>query len=189
MNTSLTITQTQLYYAGIGSRSAPDTVLQDIRVVGYYLATHNYGLRSGGADGCDITFEHGCDIAKGSKQIFLPWKSFNKNNSPWFNIMEDAHIIASQTHPTYKKLSKAARALIARNMHQILGPDLNDPVQFVICWTPDGCEKRSQYSQRTGGTGSAIALADKWEIPVYNLKNYTLQQLLEKLQLCHGLLF
>ena len=38
---------------------------------------------------------------------------------------------------------------------------------FVLCWTPDGAVEET--SRRTGGTGQAIRLANKFNIPVFNL--------------------
>ena len=42
---------------------------------------------------------------------------------------------------------------------------------YVICWTPDGCESHLTRSIKTGGTGTAIAIASTNGIPVFNLKN------------------
>lgn len=53
--------------------------------------------------------------------------------------------------------------------YQILGRDLSDPVDFVVCWTPDGCESEKERSRASGGTGQAIALASRLGIPVFNL--------------------
>lgn len=39
------------YYAGIGSRSTPKDILKLFESLGRYLATCNFILRSGGADG------------------------------------------------------------------------------------------------------------------------------------------
>ena len=60
---------------------------------------------------------------------------------------------------------------MARNVYQILGLDLNTPVDFVICWTPCGSQTDKQRSIKTGGTGLAISLADSLGIKVYNLAN------------------
>ena len=64
-----------------------------------------------------------------------------------------------------------AKLLHARNCHQILGAGLDDPVRFVIAWTPDGCESEEQRYRATGGTGQAIALASQQGVPVVNLAN------------------
>ena len=49
----------------------------------------------------------------------------------------------------------------SRNCHQILGYDLKSPVDCVITWTPNG--------NIQGGTATAIKLAIKHNIPVFNL--------------------
>lgn len=58
---------------------------------------------------------------------------------------------------------------MARNAMQILGPDLNEPCQFIICWTPDGCSNAQERTNLTGGTGQAIVHASALGIPVFNL--------------------
>jgi hypothetical protein len=65
--------------------------------------------------------------------------------------------------------SVQGKSLMARNSHQVLGADLRSPVDFVVCWTPDSCESETTRAPITGGTGQAIALADRWGIPVVNL--------------------
>lgn len=153
-------------YAGIGSRSTPEPVLGIMRRIAERLAARGYTLLSGGAKGADSAFEEGAD----KKEIFLPWPGFNgRQKSPWDRPLSEAFRVAAAVHPARSKLREPARALMARNSHQVLGADLHSPVDVVVCWTPDGCETEAQRSQRTGGTGQAIALADRWSIPVVNL--------------------
>lgn len=158
-------------YAGIGSRKAPEDILNLMREFAFHAAAAEWILRSGGAEGADITFEQGCDDGDGQKEIFLPWKGFNGSNSSLFPASDDAYTLASGIHPTWRILKEPARKLVARNMHQILGADLNTPVRCVVCWTPDGCESARTYSRKTGGTGTAIKLASLNHIPVFNLAN------------------
>ena len=54
-----------------------------------------------------------------------------------------------------------ARGMHQRNVHQILGYELNDPVDAVICWTPNG--------NVVGGTATALKLSMKAGIPIFNL--------------------
>lgn len=153
-------------YAGIGSRQTPVEILEDMRRLGRDLAENGWVLRSGGADGADSAFEAGCDLMKGSKEIFLPWMGFNGNESPLFNPSVNAAYIASTLHPAWDKLSYGAQKLHARNCHQILGEHLDDPVDIVICWTPGG--------EVVGGTATAIKLAEQHGIRVINLAIDTL---------------
>ena len=62
---------------------------------------------------------------------------------------------------------------------QILGLELDCPTEFVVCWTPDGCESHLKRTSKTGGTGLAISLASKLGIPIYNLYNEDSKECLE----------
>lgn len=157
------------FYTGIGSRRAPPDVLDDITRIAGLLADAGLILRSGAARGCDTAFETGC---KGKAHIYVPWRGFSK--SPLIRSFQpaiDAYKIAMNLHPAWQSISRGAKALHARNCHQVLGDNLNQPSAFVICWTPDGCESESTRSKDTGGTATAICLAEKHGVPVYNLKN------------------
>lgn len=152
-------------YAGIGSRATPPAVLGLMTRVAERLQVRGYLLRSGGALGADTAFESGAGL---SREIFLPWRNFNKNESPLFEPSPAAFELAASLHPAWSRLDDKARCLMARNCHQILGLDLRSPVGFVACWTEDGCESEAERSPRTGGTGQAIALASRHGIPVIN---------------------
>ena len=151
-------------YAGIGSRRTPERVLAHMAKIAARLSELGWSLNSGGADGADLAFAYGA----GEKTVFLPWPGFNGQMG---TVAADpaAMAIAEQFHPAWERLSAGARKLMARNVHQILGVDLQTPVKFVICWTPDGAETRTTI--QTGGTGQAIRVAIAHGIPVFNLAN------------------
>lgn len=165
-----------MIYTGIGSRKTPDDILQLMRSLGKTLAGLGMILRSGGAPGADTAFEEGCDFVQGKKEIYLPWRNFNGNTSPLFNIPDAALIIAERFHPGWRYLTPPQRLLMARNSQQIAGKNLDVPADFVICWTPDGCESSFSRTRKTGGTGQAIAVASACDIPVINLYNPTARQ-------------
>lgn len=155
-----------LAYAGIGSRKTPVNQLERMTRAAIRLARIGYTLRSGGADGADTAFERG---AGSLKEIFLPWVGFNGHQiGALANPTRDAEEIASSVHPAWGRLSPAAKKLMACNTHQILGADCAHPCRFVLCWTPDGAESEADRGPGTGGTGQAIALADRRGIPVFN---------------------
>lgn len=160
------------YYSGIGSRETPAEVLNQMRVIAHIAAEQHYVLRSGGANGADLAFEQGCDIAGGESEIYLPWKKFNQNPSPLYSVSFKALELAKYIHPCFDRMKQPAQLLMGRNMYQVLGLNLDTPVEFVVCYTSDGCEHYSNYQPgKTGGTGAAIALASRLDIPVYNLRN------------------
>lgn len=157
-------------YAGIGSRETPDHILATMQVLGKEFAELGLTLRSGGASGADLAFEVGANqVPNAQKEIYLPWKGFNQNPSPLFTIPDGALEIAKAHHPAWHACSHAARKLHARNVLQILGQNLDAPVKFVVCWTPDGAETRT--TSKTGGTGQAIRIANIYQVPVFNLNN------------------
>lgn len=145
------------YYTGIGSRQTPKDIMDLMTKIAQYLCQKGYILRSGGADGADTAFENGADE---NKKIYLPWKRFNGNMSPFIPITNEAIIMASKMHPTWEYLSDGAKMLHARNCYQVLGEKLNEPSEFVICWA---------LLAKLGGTGQAIRVAKANNVHVYNL--------------------
>lgn len=148
------------YFAGIGARKTPQDILNKFFKIGAYLANKGFVLRSGGADGADEAFEDGCVSENGAKEIYLPWKGFNNNDSELYNIPIGAMLIAKSIHPAWNNLTAGAIKMHSRNICQILGQDLNTPVDFVVCYTENGEVK--------GGTATAIRLAEQLSIPVFN---------------------
>jgi hypothetical protein len=158
-------------YAGIGSRETPPETIQIMQKLGYSLARRVYTLRSGAAKGADSAFEFGCDVAQGHKEIWLPWLGYDGRRDSNLIPMSTHFELASTLHPAWQYLKDGAKALHARNTGQILGPDLQTPVDFVVCYTQDGAESHEQVTKNTGGTGTAIRLASMKGIPVINLAN------------------
>jgi hypothetical protein len=145
------------FYAGIGSRSTPTELEPVIANVAFVCNVQGFTLRSGGAPGADTMFEKDAD----RKEIFLPWRQFNGNESPLHPPTAEAYKIAATYHPAWSRCSQGARALHARNVHQILGRNLNEPVEFVVCWTPGG--------EDVGGTSQALRIARAYGIWIENL--------------------
>lgn len=156
-------------YTGVGSRSTPPDVLHVMRRIADRLHQSGYVLRSGHAEGADMAFEQ---MARGKAEIYLPWPGFNSaQNWRRTSPAPEAYKIAMEVHPAWARCGSGPRALHARNCHQVLGNDLNDPSDFLVCWTPDGCTGASSRTSQTGGTATAIVLAEKYGVPVFNLKN------------------
>jgi len=181
------------------SKTLTDEYKEDIKMMmiksGYYLSLIGFTLNSGGAEGPDEWFELGADLAKqyhnkGSKVIILPWQAFRENPSHYHlgsmnkELLIESMDWASENHPRWKaeKTSKenyqypslrnleVYQKMMTRNVPQVKGFDLKQNVNFVLCWTPDGCINHIERTSKTGGTGQAIAIASKIGIKVYNLK-------------------
>lgn len=138
-------------YAGIGSRQTPDDVCNAMTVFATRLRATGYWLRSGGAPKADRAFETGAD---GHCTIYRPK-----------HVTQAALDLAEHYHPNWAACDQYARSLHARNGFIVLGAELNQPVDFIVCWTASG--------GLTGGTAQALRIAadPQWAIPVYNLFN------------------
>ena len=139
-------------YAGIGSRKTPTDTLILMENFAIDLANVGYTLRSGGAKGADKEFEDACDSVKGKKEIF-----YAKDTT------EEALTHASYFHPAWLKCDDFARRLHGRNSMIVLGKSLDEPVDFIVCWTPNGALE--------GGTAQGLRIAIGENIKIYNLFN------------------
>lgn len=165
---------TLINYAGIGARTTPDDILKAMESAARYLSSWGYRLHSGGAAGADSAFEAGCDSVNGSKEIHLPWKGFRKHPSPYFGSNRDARLLAKKYHPNWSVVSDRGRDFHARNCFQVLGRDLKTPVQFVLCWTPNG--------KLVGGTGQALRIAQDYDIEIINFGSMSFDQISDRIQ-------
>ena len=146
------------YFAGIGSRSAPQSFKELVDKIAPFLVKKGYVLRSGGADGADFYWENAYDNAGVNKEIYLPWHGFNENKSRllWEQADWDT---TKEFHPRWESLKLGARQLMARNTCQ-LGIHAETMSSFVCCWTEDG--------KGGGGTGQALRLANHYKIKIFD---------------------
>lgn len=165
-------------YAGIGSRKAPDHEMPLMRRLGAQLARAGWLLRSGGALRCDTAFEQGCLDAGGDAEIYLTSKDFAKRSGSQYidagRLPQAARAaqLAAAHHRYWNDCSDGSRALLARNTHQVLGRELDDPVRFVLCWAlNEERDREGRIRDVGGGTGLAVRLAYDRGIPVFNLAN------------------
>lgn len=128
-----------------------------MKAIAEKMADMGYVLRSGGAPGSDTAFEQG---AGANKRIYLANEA-----------TDEAMAIAKVYHRAWQRLSPYVKKLHGRNAFQVLGDDLSTPSMGLICWTPDGCMCHENRSIVTGGTGTAISIADAYGVPVANLQN------------------
>jgi hypothetical protein len=167
---------TMRFYTGVGSRRTPEEVLEAMTTLARRLFLNDWWLRSGHALGADRAFEAG---AAKNKYIYLP-----KGDAP---IRVEAYTLAATIHPAWDLCSQYARDCHARNCYQVLGRGLDSPSKFVVCWTPCGAETEEDTTRATGGTRTAIVLAHREGIPVYNLFNDgAMERLLEEQGLEHA---
>ncbi len=134
------------------------------------LSKKGWTLRTGGARGADRAFMEGAD-----QQKVYPPDRRKYPDKKW----SEAYKIAGEHHPVWHNLSEQTKVYLVRNSFQVLGDDLSEPSQFLICWTPDGATNQEERSKETGGTGQTIAVASDYNIPIFNLRRYTHRNYIE----------
>jgi hypothetical protein len=172
-------------YAGIGARLTPPEILTLMREVAGALASRGYCLRTGGADGADQAFYDGAVGLGEQVELFLPWPGFHgwRARGPGVRLFErptpEAYRLAEQYHPNWRNVRRGPRSLHARNVHIVLGPNLDEPVRLICCWTPAG--------ELVGGTAQALRIAAHHNIPVFNLADpMTRQRVLSSIRGPHA---
>lgn len=182
------------YYTGVGSRETPQHILKFIEQVTYWLAGRGYTGRSGSAVGADAAFEQGFNhynIVNGvsdyvSFEAYLTWKGFSDIHEDTVPIVtpelpnyNEAVEIASTIHSAWNRLGRGAKALHTRNVYQVLGLDLNTPSKVLFCYTQPTKNKQGLAGVK-GGTNTAVQLAMKHDIPIYN---FYLQEDIDKVKI------
>lgn len=164
-------------YTGVGSRVAPDDILNLTVRFAQYLADIGWGPRSGAAPGMDDAFYSGAVLSNNYPnipcEIYLPWRGFNGLHNPIdpnfimapeLGNYQQAIEIVSKVHPIWEKLKRGPRALHTRNVYQVLGLDLATLSKALVCYAEpikDGIKVK-------GGTATAVALARLYNVPVHN---------------------
>ncbi len=163
-----------IWYAGIGSRQTPSDALSSMQRAATALAKANIGVRTGGAKGADQAFFDGWKKVgnKSLIEVFIPYNGFrgfcyDKKNC-FGPPTKEARLMAKEFHPYWSKLGDRGRDFHARNCYQVMGYNLNNPANFILCYTPNG--------KIIGGTGQALRLAKEFNIPVFNLGAISLDE-------------
>lgn len=169
-----------LFVTVVGSRETPAAEWTLGWRLSYKYIIFGYIIATGDAEGMDRAAREGA-LAAGAVEYDHdhPERTPNANLYVWKakHCTPDAMAISARFHSAWNALRKDgspvvsnfAKKLHGRNAFQVLGPNLITPSSVVICWTKDRCTTHKDRSIRTGGTGTAISIADHWNVPVVNL--------------------
>lgn len=167
-------------FSGVGSRNIPHALQAEIGNLSYLLGKEGFKLRSGAAPGADTAFEAGMNLAGAPSRIYLPWAGFNnsyrfkephltnpsileavRNPPPTTSFIDTASPEAFLLARARGILNgqSARDALMSRNMHQVLGTNLQQPSSFML----------AAPSSSASGTRHAMELAADLNIPTFNL--------------------
>lgn len=170
------LTKTKPIITVVGKRTAPADILA-------YVATHSLELRSMGVlvrtgdarSGVDHAVRYPALYAKSlsDAQRALAGGADNLEVFTPRDAKGDAEAmaLAKRYHGNWGVLTPIAQLLHARNAYQIAGLGLNNPSDALLCYTVDGCECHRDRTKLTGGTGTAISIAEvMYKIPVFNMQ-------------------
>lgn len=177
-----TTTKSYRLYTGIGARAITGRESIELMELARTLADHRYLPSTGRAVGTDYVIEMGARQVWPSDElgpeIYLPYDGFNGadgKTDPW--------MIDSVRLPNYAIAEDMVRknggqgfklAAYTRSVFEVLGADLNTPVDFVLtCADP----KSRKSKEVKGGTNCAIRIALDHEIPIYNLRTLPFEEL------------
>ncbi len=158
------------FYTGIGARNTPQHILNEMKNISLAFMRKGYTLRSGGAEGADTAFF--APITNGNFNIYLPWDNFNGLNSfdgthvnaSKLHNFDKAKYIASMYHKKWSHLKDSHKTLHGRNAYQVLGVELDDPSDVLVCYA-----EPLTIETVKGGTNIAVQIAKAHGVPVYNL--------------------
>lgn len=158
-------------FAGVGSRETPASEEFRINALCRALLLRGYTLGTGDATGADEMFYNSYPPSRAERFAPFGKKNYKLNSivvPPETVAYDIAEKLAAKYHPGWRWMKQQShRELHIRNGYQLLGENLDNPVEFMICWTRDGTE--SKTGKKSGGTGQAIRLAEALGIQVFNL--------------------
>ncbi|HHB0793460.1 TPA: hypothetical protein ACOA2N_003437 [Vibrio cholerae] len=155
----------------IGSRKAPQEVLEIQTQIGNRLSLLGIKGFSGGAPGSDYAFMK--DYDKDLRCVIIPTNGFNGHYRDIgihvftdldIEIRNKAEKLARHFYKDYDIRNEMVQYLQCRNMMQVLGLSLNKKVDSVIFWGPENSKGVIK-----GGTRTAVYLARYLGIKTYNL--------------------
>ena len=170
-------------YAGVGARRTPSPVLALMRDMARELAVRGWHLRTGGAPGADSAFAGVAPV--GQFTVFVPWRGYNgwdafaNVGAPVCRVLgadelDAMRAAAAPHHPAWERCPDRVRDLHARNVAVLLGADMGQAVEAMVCWTDRG--------RVSGGTGMAIRLARHYGVPVLNLAETDPREAMRRLE-------
>ena len=165
----------------------PADVQDKILKISRVLFTKGYTFRFNG-DKQDLTVAKILEMPECKIESYLPWKKFNEEltNPLVVSPSEKSYSIAINNHTKFMAVPPAVRAILAREVHVILGTECNNPLDIAIIYNLDGSEvvtKGTDYKSQ-GNTTFPIKILNECDIPVFNFKsNTSVDRLIEHIKM------
>lgn len=159
-------------YAVVGNREFPTDLMPKLTSIVKKLDSLGYTARTGSMKGLDICVEE----LTSNVELQLPWKNFNDKESKNTFSSPEILALAKSFQPGFDELSLPIKGFLAKNVRVLLGSKGISRAIFLLCHSEDGVDSARHVSSRTASVGHAIKIADKFNIPVFNLKNPNVEE-------------
>lgn len=179
------------FYTGVGSRETPELMLLLMELMGELLCTLGYRGRSGAAPGADSAFRRGARKSERYTDVgfedYLPNSTmFNSEHFGFVKPDSDERIFDARSFDAYERsveLALEARGswnglgpggiqLHSRNPMQVLGGSLKLPSKFCLFYAKPVGRK----GMVSGGTNTAVQVCRKFNVPLFNLYDESVQE-------------
>jgi len=161
-------------YTGIGSRETPLEIRDLMTEIAMHFQSHGYTLRTGSVSVADRAFEIG---AGENKEIYVPWNGWNDRPGITSvsiastrlaqSIWEQRRVngwepfLSAHVDEKWDDIHPGTKDLLAKSVCMVLGKDLNEPSDALVCWTPQ--------CRVIGISAHVMVLAAINKIPMFNL--------------------
>lgn len=185
--------------AVIGSRETPNSIVELMTDFVAHFCNLGVVFDSGGAPQADRAVEQGYWRAYWNNlepptriRVYIPFATFEgldryQDKSEYIvasklPAWDEAKVMAANLYNNYgrakafNQLSAGIQALGARNMFQVLGPELSRPKDLIVFYAKPARDKNLIVE---GGTNLAVALGDEYGIHMVNLYYSEQQELLK----------
>ncbi len=159
-------------YAVVGNKEFPTDLIPKLTSIVKKLDSLGYTARTGSMKGLDVCVE---EITT-NVELQLPWKNFNNKESKNTYSSPEILAIAKSLQPGFDELALPIKGFLAKNVRVLLGGKGISRAIFLLCHSEDGADSARQVTSRTASVGHAIKVADKFNIPVFNLKNDNVEE-------------
>lgn len=159
-------------YAVVGNKEFPTDLIPKLTSIVKKLDSLGYTARTGSMKGLDVCVEEFTT----NVELQLPWKNFNNKESKNTYSSPEILAIAKSLQPGFDELALPIKGFLAKNVRVLLGGKGISRAIFLLCHSEDGADSARQVTSRTASVGHAIKVADKFNIPVFNLKNDNVEE-------------
>ena len=161
--------------ACVGNRRTSVLNTKRARALGKALGESGLLIRSGFSSGFEEGIIRSAFKAGAELEAYLPWKDYNKSlqkkaKEIVFSPSAEAMDLASSYLANWSRSSSSTRLHYARYCHVVLGPSLDDKVDFVV-----GLAREKAHAYL------AFLIAIEEDIPYINLADREIDAQLEKL--------